>query len=40
VFSAGIPAAPLVPDAVEALVKFLSSSAAILVIKAKGLSPM
>jgi molybdate transport system substrate-binding protein len=40
VFSAGIPGASQAPDAVDALVKFLSSPAAIAVIKAKGLTPM
>ena len=40
VFSAGIPAASNVPDAVDALIKFLSSPAAAAAIKAKGLEPM
>jgi len=40
VFSAAIPAAPLSPEAVEELVKFLASPTAVPVIKAKGLTPM
>jgi molybdate transport system substrate-binding protein len=40
VFSAGIPAAPNAPDAVNELIAFLSSPAAAAVIRAKGLEPM
>jgi molybdate transport system substrate-binding protein len=40
VFSAGIPAASKAPDAVDALIKFLTTSAAAAVIKSKGLEPM
>ena len=40
VFSAGIPAAPDAPDAVNEMLKFLSSPAAAAVIRSKGLEPM
>jgi molybdate transport system substrate-binding protein len=40
VFSAGIPAASKAGDAVDALIKFLTTSAAVTVIKSKGLEPM
>jgi molybdate transport system substrate-binding protein len=40
VFSAGIPAASKAGDAVDALIKFLTTSAAAAVIKSKGLEPM
>jgi molybdate transport system substrate-binding protein len=39
VFSAAIAAQPAAPDAVEALIRFLTSPAAAPVIKAKGLEP-
>jgi molybdate transport system substrate-binding protein len=39
-FSAGIPAASKAGDAVDALIKFLTTSAAAAVIKSKGLEPM
>ncbi len=40
VFCAGVPAAPKAPAAVDELIKFLSSPAAAVLIKAKGLEPM
>jgi molybdate transport system substrate-binding protein len=40
VFCAGLPAPSREPDAVNALIEFLSSPAAAAVIKAKGLEPM
>jgi molybdate transport system substrate-binding protein len=40
VFSAALPAEAKVPEAVDALIKFVSSPAAAIVIKAKGLEPM
>jgi molybdate transport system substrate-binding protein len=40
VFSAAVPATSDGSDAVDALIKFLSSPAAVAVIKAKGLEPM
>lgn len=40
VFSAAVPATSDVDDAVNALIKFLSSPEAVAVIKAKGLEPM
>ena len=40
VFCAGVPAAPKAPAAVDELIRFLSSPAAAVLIKAKGLEPM
>ncbi len=40
VFSAGVPATSNVPEAVDALIKFLATPAAAAAIKSKGLEPM